>query len=115
ALGQIGALRRDHRADPVGPPRYRARQLGQREMLAPIDLDLHRGEVVGIAGLRGSGRTELARLLTGAEIADSGHSTLDGRALTLRSPAAAPRHRSATAREDRPGQGVAAGLSIRHN
>ena len=114
-LRQIGALRREHRADPVGPPLYRARQLGQREMLAPIDLDLHRGEVVGIAGLRGSGRTELARLLTGAEIADSGHSTLDGRALTLRSPAAALRHRIAMASEDRLGEGVVAGLSIRDN
>ena len=84
-------------------------------MLAPTDLDLHRGEVVGIAGLRGSGRTELARLLTGGAVADSGSVVLDGRAISLRSPSAALRHHIAMASEDRLGEGVISGLSIRDN
>ncbi|GAA4520555.1 sugar ABC transporter ATP-binding protein [Brachybacterium paraconglomeratum] len=114
-LRRIGSLRREHRADPAGPPFFSARQLGQREVLAPTDLDLHRGEVVGIAGLRGSGRTELARLLTGGAVADSGSCVIDGRAVSFRSPAAALRHHIAMASEDRLGEGVIAGLSVREN
>ena len=114
-LRRIGSQRREHRSDPAGPPFYSARQLAQREVLAPTDLDLHRGEVVGIAGLRGSGRTELARLLTGGAVADSGSVVLDGRAISLRSPSAALRHHIAMASEDRLGEGVISGLSIRDN
>lgn len=114
-LRRIGSLRRTHRIDPVGPPYYSARRLAQREVLAPTDLDLHRGEVVGIAGLRGSGRTELARLLAGGAIADSGSSVLDGHAIALRSPGGALRHHIAMASEDRLGEGVITGLSIRDN
>ena len=114
-LRRIGSQRREHRSDPAGPPFYSARQLAQREVLAPTDLDLHRGEVVGIAGLRGSGRTELARLLTGGAVADSGSVVLDGQAISLRSPSAALRHHIAMASEDRLGEGVISGLSIRDN
>src|SRR5699024_12693843 len=99
-LWRSGSLRRTHRIDPVGPPYYSARRLAQREVLAPTDLDLHRGEVVGIAGLRGSGRTELARLLAGGAIADSGSAVLDGHAIALRSPGGALRHHIAMASED---------------
>src|SRR5699024_8058395 len=53
-LRRIGAFRQEHRTHPDGTPFYRARGLGQQDVLAPTDLDLHRGEVVGIAGLRRS-------------------------------------------------------------
>ncbi len=48
--------------------------MGKRGVLEPADLDVFNGEVVGIAGLLGSGRTELVRLLYGADRADSGQS-----------------------------------------
>src|SRR5699024_7116415 len=96
-LRRIGSLRREHRSDPAGPPYYSVRGLGQDGVLAPTDLDLHRGEVVGIAGLRGSGRTELARLLAGGERADTGQAEVAGDAVSLRSPTAAMRQRIAMA------------------
>lgn len=114
-LKKIGAQRREHRTDPEGPPHYTVRGLEQHGVLAPTDLDLHRGEVVGIAGLRGSGRTELARLLTGVERPDSGVAEVDGQPVSFRSPAAALRHHIAIASEDRLSEGVIAGLSIRDN
>ena len=114
-LRRIGAFRQEHRTHPDGTPFYRARGLGQQDVLAPTDLDLHRGEVVGIAGLRGSGRTELARLLAGSETADAGRAEVDGREVAFRSPAAALRHHIAMASEDRLGEGIVAGLSVREN
>src|SRR5699024_11063203 len=96
-LRQIGSLRQEHRSQPEGAPFYSARGLGQQDVLAPTDLDLHRGEVVGIAGLRGSGRTELARLLAGGERPDSGMIAVDGREVSFPSPAAALRHHIAMA------------------
>lgn len=114
-LRRIGSLRREHRSDPAGPPYYSVRGLGQDGVLAPTDLDLHRGEVVGIAGLRGSGRTELARLLAGGERADTGQAEVAGDAVSLRSPTAAMRQRIAMASEDRLREGVIAGLSMRDN
>src|SRR5699024_11399738 len=59
--------------------------------------------------------TELARLLAGGAIADSGSSVLDGHAIALRSPGGALRHHIAMASEDRLGEGVITGLSIRDN
>ena len=114
-LRKIGSLRQEHRTRPEGAPFYSARGLGQQDVLAPTDLDLHRGEVVGIAGLRGSGRTELARLLTGGERPDSGRTEVDGSEVSFPSPAAALRHHIAMASEDRLREGVIAGLSIREN
>ena len=114
-LRRIGTLRQEHRSDPEGPPYYSVRGLGQSGVLTPTDLDLHRGEVVGIAGLRGSGRTELARLLAGGERADSGQAEVAGDAVSFRSPTAALRHHIAMASEDRLSEGVITGLSIRDN
>ncbi|WP_316249186.1 ATP-binding cassette domain-containing protein [Brachybacterium sp. Z12] len=114
-LRRIGSLRQEHRTYPEGTPFYSTRGLGQQDVLAPTDLDLHRGEVVGIAGLRGSGRTELARLLAGGARPDSGRTEVDGREVSFSSPAAALRHHIAMASEDRLSEGVIAGLSIREN
>jgi monosaccharide-transporting ATPase len=59
---------------------------GKAGYLAPFDLALRRGEVVGLAGLLGSGRTETARLVFGAERADSGSASVDGKPVRLQSP-----------------------------
>src|SRR5690625_7472436 len=83
--------------------------------MAPTDLDQHRGELVGIAGLRGSGRTELARLLAGGERADTGQAEVAGDAVSLRSSTAAMRQRIAMASEDRIREGVSEGMSVRVN
>jgi len=114
-LKRIGSERRAHRVDPVGPPLYRAAGVGRRGMLRPVDLELHPGEVVGIAGLRGSGRTELARLLAGADRADGGVVTLGGRDVLIDRPADALRNRVALSAEDRGAEGLIGELSVREN
>ncbi|WP_162938625.1 sugar ABC transporter ATP-binding protein [Mycobacterium kyogaense] len=92
-----------------------ARDLGRTPALHPVDLDIHRGEIVGLAGLLGSGRTELARLLFGADRATSGQITIDGDAAAIRSPRAAIAHRIAFSSEDRKREGIIGDLSIRAN
>lgn len=96
-------------------PVIRATGLGRKGAVAPFDLHVNRGEVVGLAGLLGSGRTEVARLLFGADRADSGRLDIKGRSGQLRSPRAAIAAKIAFCSEDRKGEGVIADLSIRDN
>ncbi|TRW86230.1 sugar ABC transporter ATP-binding protein [Mycolicibacterium sp. 018/SC-01/001] len=110
----------DEIADSAGSPVsddvvLSAQGLGREPALHPVDLDIHRGEVVGLAGLLGSGRTELARLLFGADRATSGDIAIDGEPAAVRSPRAAIAHRIAFSSEDRKGEGIIGELSIRDN
>jgi galactofuranose transport system ATP-binding protein len=91
------------------------RGLGRRGSLQPLDLDLRGGEVLGLAGLLGSGRTEAARLLFGADRADSGALSLDGRPLRLRTPGDALHAGLAFCPEERKTDGIVAELSVREN
>ncbi len=76
---------------------------------------VRRGEVLGLTGLVGSGRTELARLLFGADIADAGTISLSGKPLKLRSPRDAIRAGISLLTEDRKAEGLILGLSAREN
>jgi monosaccharide-transporting ATPase len=89
--------------------------LGRAGGIAPTDVSVHAGEVVGLAGLLGSGRTELARLLFGADRADSGTVTVDGRPVKLRTPLAAIADRIAFSSEDRKAEGIVDDLTVRDN
>ncbi|PQV47928.1 sugar ABC transporter ATP-binding protein [Paraburkholderia sp. BL21I4N1] len=89
--------------------------VGRRGTLQPIDLNLQRGQILGLAGLLGSGRTETARLLFGADRTDSGVILIEGRAAKLRSPRDAVRHGIGYCAEDRKKEGIVAELSIREN
>lgn len=89
--------------------------VGRRGTLQPIDLNLQRGQILGLAGLLGSGRTEIARLLFGADRTDSGVILIEGRAVKLRSPRDAVRHGVGYCAEDRKKEGIVAELSIREN
>jgi simple sugar transport system ATP-binding protein len=84
-------------------------------MVQPLDIDVQPGQILGLAGLLGSGRTETARLLFGADRADSGTITIDGRSVRLRSPHDAVRHGIGYCPEDRKKEGIIAELSIREN
>jgi simple sugar transport system ATP-binding protein len=114
-LRRIGSERRAHRADPTAAPVYRAIGVGRRGEFAVTDFELHRGEVVGLGGLRGSGRSELGQLLAGVVRRDSGTIEVDGRTVALPSPAAALRRRIAFASEDRRDDGIIEELSVRDN
>jgi simple sugar transport system ATP-binding protein len=106
--------RTEHRV-PSDAPLLRAAALGRGGAIAPFDLELHPGEVVGVAGLLGSGRTELARLLFGADRADSGQVFLDGKPLRLRTPRSAIAKGIAFTSEDRKSEGLVADLTVRDN
>jgi len=88
---------------------------GRRGMLNPVDLKLRRGEVVGVGGLLGSGRTELARLLFGLDRSDSGELHIDGRRAHFDHPAQAIRHGLGMCPEERKHDGIVADLSVREN
>jgi galactofuranose transport system ATP-binding protein len=97
------------------PPLLQTLGLGQTGQLQPIDLRVRAGEVLGIAGLLGAGRTELARLLFGLEGPDRGVLRIDGRAVTFTSPADAIAHGLALCPEERKTDGIVAELSVREN
>ncbi|MBW8732838.1 MAG: sugar ABC transporter ATP-binding protein [Asticcacaulis sp.] len=83
--------------------------------LSDIGFDVRAGEIVGLAGLVGAGRTELARIVFGAEGRDAGTIWLDGKAMTLSSPCDALAAGIALVPEDRKQQGCFLEHSIRHN
>ncbi|MDR0959306.1 MAG: sugar ABC transporter ATP-binding protein [Propionibacteriaceae bacterium] len=89
--------------------------VGRRGAIEPTDLEIRPGEIVGFAGLLGSGRTELARLLYGADKADSGTITLRGRKTTLKNPADGLKRRIAFSTENRRDEGVVGDLTVREN
>jgi ribose transport system ATP-binding protein len=83
--------------------------------LRGVDLTLRRGEVLGIAGLLGSGRSELMRMLFGAYPIDAGTVTLDGAPYRPRTPDAAMKAGVAYVPEDRHADALLQGESVRHN
>ncbi|GIJ54546.1 sugar ABC transporter ATP-binding protein [Virgisporangium aurantiacum] len=89
--------------------------LGRKGAVAPFNLTIHKGQVVGLAGLLGSGRTELARLFFGADKADTGHLRIDGKQVALRTPVAAIRRDVAYCSENRAAEGLVAELTVREN
>ncbi|MDK1347650.1 sugar ABC transporter ATP-binding protein [Streptomyces sp. 378] len=98
----------------LGPVRLTVRGGGNRK-LRGIDLRLRAGEVLGVGGLQGSGRSALARAVFGAAPFSTGEVTVDGAPVRLRSPRAAMRAGIAYVSEDRKGEGIVAGQSVLDN
>jgi monosaccharide-transporting ATPase len=92
-----------------------AKGLGREGAIKPFDLELHAGEVVGLAGLLGSGRTEMAQLLFGLDKPDSGSIVMDGKEIKNYSPLASLERGVALCPEDRKGAGVVDELTVREN
>jgi monosaccharide-transporting ATPase len=100
---------------PEGPVVLSAEGLGRRRTMAPFDLSLRAGEVVGLSGLLGSGRTEVAKLIFGATRPDSGHLEVGAAPMTAHSPRQSLRRGIAFCPEDRKAEGILAELSVREN
>ncbi|MDO9418581.1 galactofuranose ABC transporter, ATP-binding protein YtfR [Pararhizobium sp.] len=98
-----------------GAAKFRFSNYGRAGHIKPFDLEVRTGEVVGIAGLLGSGRTETAELMFGIDKADSGTAEIDGKPVNLSSPRAAIRQNFGFCPEDRKKDGIIADLSVREN
>jgi inositol transport system ATP-binding protein len=84
-------------------------------VLADVGLEVRQGEILGIAGLIGAGRTEMARAVFGADPFDSGRVIIDGRQVDIRSPRDAIRHGVGLVPEDRKLQALFLALAVRTN
>lgn len=92
-----------------------AQKLGKRHAVEKIDLQVRGGEVVGLAGLLGSGRSETARLLFGIDAPDTGTISVSGQEVRRHSPRAAIRNQIAFTPENRKDAGIIPDLSVREN
>lgn len=92
-----------------------AKGLGLKGSLEPVDLKLNTHEVVGIAGLLGSGRTELADLIFGIDTPDTGSLVMNGKEINHFSPLESLKRGIALCPEDRKAEGVVGDLTIREN
>ncbi|MFJ3971542.1 sugar ABC transporter ATP-binding protein [Streptomyces parvus] len=101
--------------DAARTPVLTATGLDRRHQLRDISVELYAGEVLGLGGLLGSGRSETAKALTGALSLDGGEITVDGKRIGRPTPAAAIRAGISMLPEDRKAEGIVPGLSVREN
>lgn len=83
--------------------------------VADVSFELHKGEILGFAGLMGAGRTELARLIFGADKKTNGRMYLNGKEVVIKTPVDAVKHGIGYLSEDRKRYGLALGMSIANN
>ncbi|GAB1644763.1 sugar ABC transporter ATP-binding protein [Krasilnikovia sp. MM14-A1259] len=102
-------------ADPNAPPVLRVRGLTSRHKLHDISFDVRPGEVVGLGGLLGAGRSETIKAIGGAYPVDRGDVEVDGTTLERPTTVAAVRAGVAVLPEDRKAEGIVADLSVREN
>jgi len=98
-----------------GEPILQAEDISTDTILDGASLTLHVGEILGVAGMVGSGRTELARALFGADRLTTGRITIKGEPVSLKAPAEAIRQGLSLVPEDRKQQGLFTELPIRNN
>jgi simple sugar transport system ATP-binding protein len=91
------------------------RGLGLAGSISPFDLDIRAGDILGLAGLLGSGRTEMARLIFGIDPADQGETRVKGKKTKIHSPAHAMAAGLAFCSEDRKEEGILGDLTVREN
>ncbi|WP_199434976.1 sugar ABC transporter ATP-binding protein [Qaidamihabitans albus] len=104
------------RADPEAPGEVQLALRGAgNERVHDIDLELRAGEIVGLAGLQGAGRSAVARAISGVQPFTEGTVELGGAAVRIRSPRTAVRRGVAYVTEDRKGEGLALRQSVRDN
>lgn len=97
------------------PFEIEASGLSHAGTIKPFDLNIHKGEVVGLTGLLGSGRSELARTIYGADKAQTGTLKVDGKDVKIKSPIDAMHLGMGLLPDDRKAEGIIADLSVREN
>jgi ribose transport system ATP-binding protein len=111
----LAAMFPDRASRSIGKVRLEVQNLNAGRMVRNVSLKLRAGEIVGLGGLVGSGRTEVARTIFGADLADSGTILIDGKPLKARSPRDAVRSGVGLVPEDRKQHGVVLDKAIRIN
>ncbi|MEA3337208.1 MAG: sugar ABC transporter ATP-binding protein [Chloroflexota bacterium] len=114
-LDDVSKLKGESAEHIEGEALLKAEGFGRIGSVKPMDLDLHAGEVLGFAGLLGSGRTETANLLFGIEKPDSGSLKLDGEEIKTHSPLSSIKQGIAFCPEDRQADGIVDELTVREN
>ena len=99
----------------IGPELLRVEHLTRRGVLSDVSFSVRAGEVVGVAGLLGAGRTELARAVFGADAFDSGQVFVDGQAVRFDGPADAIARGIGLLPEDRKAHGLVGSLTLARN
>ena len=92
-----------------------AKGLSHARKIKPFDLDIHKGEVIGLTGLLGSGRSELARCIYGADRAQTGTLKVAGKVKKINAPIDAMRLGMGLLPDDRKAEGIVEDLSVREN
>lgn len=111
---EINEIYPEHKSS-AGQVLLSVRHAGRKGEFKDISFDLHSGEKLGIAGLMGAGRTELVMALFGATKLNEGEVEVEGKAVELKSPADAIRHRIALVTEDRKFYGLNLMASVEDN
>lgn len=99
----------------IGPVSLEVRNLTRAGAYANVNFSVRKGEILGLAGLVGAGRTEIARSIFGLDPADSGEILIDGTVVSIRSADDAKHHGIAYVPEDRHTEGVILDRSVQFN
>ena len=105
----------DNQENGAGEVLISAEQLSHSGTIKPFDLKIHRGEVIGLSGLLGSGRSELARAIYGADKADAGELKVNGKKVLIGAPIDAMKLGMGYLPENRKEEGIIAELTVREN
>jgi galactofuranose transport system ATP-binding protein len=114
-LDAVSKSKVEHAQKESGEHLLEAKGLGLTGSLEPVDLELRVNEVLGLAGLLGSGRTEVANLLFGVDPPNTGSLLLNGKKIERFSPQESLKNGIALCPEDRKAEGVVGDLTIREN
>ena len=112
---KVHSSERDVAPEQGAPPFLKATGISRKGAISPISLTIGAGEVVGLAGLLGSGRTEVARLVGGVDHLDAGSIVVNGVPVRLRTPRQAMKHRIVYSSENRRAEGIVDELTVRDN
>ncbi len=112
----LAAIKTEDKTDYSKAPLYiEAKGLSHKGTIKPFDFEIHKGEVVGLTGLLGSGRTELARVLYGADKTQSGTMKVNGKEVKINAPIEAMNLGMGLLPDDRKAEGIIQDLSVREN
>jgi rhamnose transport system ATP-binding protein len=114
-VGRSVVLERKEREEPLGPVRLSVRGLTQPGVFENVDFDIHEGEIVGMAGLVGAGRTEIAQAVFGVHPRKSGEVRVDGRVVHPKGARSMSKLGVTYVPEDRDAEGIVSTMSVTRN